>query len=109
MRVGAFMDVTEVRVHPVEKDKVKAYVSITFDDVFVVRDLRIVQGDKGLFVTMPRRRLPDGTFRDTAHPLSKELRRLIEEKVLKEYEAQRSREPETRIPSEGQAGSNRAG
>lgn len=92
-----------MRVHPVEKDKVKAYVSITFDDVFVVRDLRIIEGDKGLFVTMPRRRLPDGTFRDTAHPLNKELRQLIEEKVLKEYEKKRSQEPETQIPSEGQA------
>jgi len=103
MKVGRIMEVTEVRVHPVEKDKVKAYVSITFDDVFVVRDLRIIEGDKGLFVTMPRRRLPDGTFRDTAHPLNKELRQLIEEKVLKEYEKKRSQEPETQIPSEGQA------
>lgn len=109
MKVGTIMEVTEVRVHPVEKDKVKAYVSITFDDVFVVRDLRIIQGDKGLFVTMPRRRLPDGTFRDTAHPLDKELRQHIEEKVLKEYEKKRSREPEAQIPSEGQADSNRVG
>jgi stage V sporulation protein G len=101
------MEVTEVRIHPVEKEKVKAYVSITFDDVFVVRDLRIIQGDKGLFVTMPRRRLPDGTFRDTAHPLNKELRHLIEEKVLKEYERKRSGGPEGQISSEGQADSNR--
>lgn len=100
------MEVTEVKVHPVEKDKVKAYVSITFDGVFVVRDLRIIQGEKGLFVTMPRRRLPDGTFRDTAHPLNKELRHVIEEKVLKEYERKRIREQEKQIPSEGQADLN---
>ncbi len=97
------MEVTEVRIHPVEKDKVKAYVSITFDDVFVVRDLRIIQGDKGLFVTMPRRRLPDGTFRDTAHPLNKELRHVIEEKVLKEYERKRIEGQEKRMASHGEA------
>ncbi len=101
------MEVTEVRVHPVEKDKVKAYVSITFDDVFVVRDLRIIQGEKGLFVTMPRRRLPDGTFRDTAHPLNKELRHVIEEKVLKEYERKRIKGQEKQIPSEEQADPHR--
>jgi stage V sporulation protein G len=99
---GITMEVTEVRVHLVGKDKVKAYVSITFDDAFVVRDLKIVQGDKGLFVTMPRRRLPDGTFRDTAHPLNKELRHVIEEKVLKEYERKQVKEQGEQIQSEGQ-------
>ena len=93
MKGGITMEVTGVRVHLVEKDKVKAYVSITFDDAFVVRDLKIIQGDHGLFVTMPRRRLPDGTFRDTAHPLSKALRHVIEETVLKEYEKKQIEEP----------------
>ncbi|MFQ6110861.1 MAG: septation regulator SpoVG [Nitrospinota bacterium] len=80
------MEITEVRVYPVDEEKLKAYATITFDDCFIVRDLKIINGNNGLFVAMPSRRRKDGQFKDTAHPLNNETRRMIEDKVLGEYE-----------------------
>ncbi len=80
------MEVTEVRIFPVNEEKLKAYVTITFDDCFVVRDLKVINGNNGLFVAMPSKKRKDGTFKDTAHPLNNETRKMIEEKVLAEYE-----------------------
>ncbi|MBI4621264.1 MAG: septation regulator SpoVG [Desulfobacterales bacterium] len=79
------MEVTEVRVFPVNEEKLKAYVTITFDDCFVVRDLKVINGNDGLFVAMPSKKRKDGTFRDTAHPLNNRTREVIESKVLEEY------------------------
>jgi stage V sporulation protein G len=80
------MDITEVKVFPVNNnDKLKGYASIVFDDCFVVRDLRIISGNEGLFVAMPSRRRKDGTFRDTAHPLNLDMRTKIEKCVLDIY------------------------
>lgn len=81
------MQLTEVKVYPVHDDeKLKAYATIVFDDCFVVRDLKIIHGNSGLFVAMPSKKKKDGTYRDTAHPLNNETRRRIEESVLGEYE-----------------------
>jgi len=80
------MDVTEVRVFPVDEDKLKAYVTVTFDHCFVVRDLKLIRGNTGLFVSMPSKRRKDGTYKDIAHPLNNETRRMIEEKIIAEYE-----------------------
>ncbi len=80
------MEITEVRVYPVDEEKLKAYVTITFDHCFVVRDLKIIQGTNGLFVAMPSRKSKDGTFKDTAHPLNSETRRMIEDRILHKYE-----------------------
>lgn len=80
------MEVTEVRVYPVEEDKLKAFVTITLDNCFVIRDLKIINGNKGLFVAMPSRKRKDGTFKDTAHPINNETRKMIEDKVLEEYQ-----------------------
>jgi stage V sporulation protein G len=80
------MEVTEVRVFPVGEEKLKAYVTITIDNCFVVRDLKVIQGNNGLFVAMPSKKRKDGTFRDTAHPLNNETREMIEARVLAEYE-----------------------
>ena len=63
----------------------KAYVTITIDNCFVIRDLKVIRGHNGLFVAMPSKRRKDGTFRDTAHPLNTETREKIEGKVLKAY------------------------
>lgn len=83
------MEITEVKVFPVENnDKLKAYASVVFDNCFVVRDLRIIHGTTGLFVAMPSRKRKDGTFRDTAHPLNMEMRTMIEQSILHEYEDQ---------------------
>ena len=80
------MEITEVRVFPVRDNRLRAYVSITIDGCFVIRDLKIIEGDKGLFVAMPARRRQDGTYRDIAHPLNTETRELMEDRILSEYE-----------------------
>jgi len=79
------LNITEVRVYPVQEDRLKAYVTITFDDCFIVRDLKIIQGNNGLFVAMPSKKRKDGTYVDTAHPLNNETRRMIEGLVLEQY------------------------
>lgn len=84
------MEITEVRVFPVNEDKLKAYATITFDDCFVVRDLKVIHGNSGLFVAMPSKKRKDGTFKDVAHPLNNEFRAKIEQKVLDAYEAERA-------------------
>jgi stage V sporulation protein G len=85
------MEITEVRVFPVSEEKLKAYVTITFDDCFVVRDLKVIHGNNGLFVAMPSKKRKDGTFRDTAHPLNNQTREMIESRVLSEYERELNR------------------
>lgn len=82
------MKITEVKVFPVSEERLKAYVSITFEDCFVVRDLKIIQGPSGLFVAMPSKKRKDGQFRDVAHPLNQEMREMIEDVVFKAYEDQ---------------------
>ncbi|MBI3601051.1 MAG: septation regulator SpoVG [Nitrospinae bacterium] len=79
------MEITEVRVSPVDEQKLKAYISITFDNCFVIRDIKVINGNNGLFVSMPSKRRKDGTFKDIAHPLNNETRKMIEDRVLKEY------------------------
>ncbi len=82
------MEITEVRIHPVDDDeRLKAYVAITLDHCFVIRDLKIIEGEDGLFVAMPSRRRRDGSFRDIAHPLNAETRAMVEERVLSTWAA----------------------
>lgn len=80
------MEITEVKVFPVNEERLKAYVSITFDNCFVVRDLKIINGTSGLFVAMPSKKRKDGQFKDIAHPLNSETRNMIEEAVFEAYE-----------------------
>ena len=80
------MKITEVKVFPVKEDRLKAYVSITFDNSFVVRDLKVIQGTNGLFVAMPSKNRKDGQFRDIAHPLNQETREMIENAVFDAFE-----------------------
>jgi stage V sporulation protein G len=79
------MRVTKVIVRPVEMNKVKAIASITIDDEFVVHDLRVVEGEKGLFVAMPSRKLPNGEYRDIAHPINMQTREVVQGAVLDEF------------------------
>lgn len=82
------MNVTDVRVRKLMDDgKMKAIVSITFDDCFVVHDVKVIEGQNGLFVAMPSRKMPDGTFRDIAHPISQEVRDNISARVMEFYYA----------------------
>jgi len=80
------MEITEVKVFPIVGEKLKAFVSIVFDQCFMVNDIKIIQGREGLFISMPSRKKKNGEFKDVAHPLNNETRRMIEEKVLGEYE-----------------------
>lgn len=80
------MKITEIKVYPSQKnDKLKAYATIVFDGSFIVRDLKVIEGLKGLFISMPSRRRRDGAFRDIVHPLNSETRKLIEDSVIEEY------------------------
>ena len=82
------MEITEVKVYPVRKpdDKLKAFVTIILDDCFVIRDLKIIHGNSGLFVAMPSRKKADGTYADIAHPLNNDMRQRMEEIVIGEYQ-----------------------
>ena len=80
------MEITEVKVFPIQEEKLKAFVSIVFDHCFMVNDIKIIQGRDGLFISMPSRKKKNGEFKDVAHPLNNETRRMIEEGVLAEYQ-----------------------
>ena len=81
------MQVTEVRVFPVDEDKLRAYVTITIDDCFVIRDLKVIRGKTGsYFVSMPSKKRKDGRYTDIAHPINAETRRMIEDKIIAEYQ-----------------------
>ena len=82
------MEITEIKVFPVQEEKLKAFVSIVFDQCFVVTDIKIIHGPKGLFVSMPSKKRKDGTFKDIAHPLNNQMRQYLEEKVLAVYKQQ---------------------
>ncbi len=79
------MEITEVRVFPVNEEKLKAFASIIFDDCFVVSDIKIIQGAHGLFISMPSKKRKNGMFRDIAHPLNTEMRSKIEEQIIEKY------------------------
>lgn len=79
------MEITQVKIFPVDEDKLKAFVSVVFDHCFMVNDIKVIQGKDGLFLSMPSRRKKTGEFKDVAHPLNNETRRMLEEHVLAEY------------------------
>ncbi len=79
------MDITKVTLRPVAMNKVCAIASVVIDDQFVVHDLRVVNGDKGLFVAMPSRKLPNGEFRDICHPINTDARNKIQAAVLDQF------------------------
>jgi stage V sporulation protein G len=79
------MEITDVRVFPVDEEKLKAFVTIVIDDCFVVSDIKVISGASGLFISMPSKKRKNGTFRDIAHPLNSETRGRIEERILEKY------------------------
>lgn len=81
------MQLTDVRVRKVTKEgKMRAVVSITIDDVFVVHDIKVIEGEKGLFIAMPSRKASDGEYRDIAHPINSETRDKIQSLILEKYQ-----------------------
>ncbi|HEY3587881.1 MAG TPA: septation regulator SpoVG [Myxococcaceae bacterium] len=85
------MDITDVKIFPVDEEKLKAYVTITLDACFVVRDLKVIQGSAGLFVAMPAKKRKDGTYKDIAHPLNTDMRARMERVILDQYERSTAR------------------
>lgn len=82
------MEITDVRVRRVSKEgKMKAVVSITLDNEFVVHDIKVIEGEKGMFIAMPSRKAADGEYRDIAHPINSQTRDRIQELILERYEA----------------------
>ena len=91
------MEITDVRLRKIETEgKLRAYVSITFDDSFVVHDLRVIDGNKGMFVAMPSKRLPNGDHKDIAHPINTEIREKIQNAVLEIYNKELQETPQTK-------------
>jgi stage V sporulation protein G len=87
------MEVTDVKIFPVREKRVKAYASIVLDDCFIVRDLKVIHGDSKLFVAMPSKKMKDGSYRDTVHPLNNTTRQKIEVCVLDAYEKELNKQP----------------
>jgi stage V sporulation protein G len=81
------MQITDIRIRVVNKEsKMKAIVSVTFDDAFVVHDIKVIEGEKGLFIAMPSKKTPDGEYRDVAHPINVEMRAKVQNMILSKYQ-----------------------
>ena len=79
------MEITEINITLRDEEKLKAFVNVSFDDVFVVRGMKVIKGSNGFFISMPSRKMPDGSFRDIAHPITNEFRQFIEKVILDKY------------------------
>jgi stage V sporulation protein G len=79
------MEITDVKVSPVNEERLKAYVTIILDNCFLVRDVKVIQGNSGFFVAMPSKKRKDGTYRDVAHPINSETRKMMESVILDSY------------------------
>jgi stage V sporulation protein G len=80
------VEITEIRFTMRNEEKLRAFVNVTFDDSFVIRGLKVINGSRGFFVSMPSRRRPDGTYQDVAHPINTEMRRHLERMVLEAFD-----------------------
>lgn len=94
------MNITAISMRVVDQEKIKAFASLTLDDEFVIHDLRIISGQRGLFVAMPSRKLPNGEFRDVAHPIKPSVRDAMQSAVLDEYERRLEQGDETPVSFE---------
>ena len=88
------MQITDVRIRKIATDgKMKAIVSVTFDNEFVVHDIKVIEGQNGLFIAMPSTKTPDGEFKDIAHPINTDTREKIQSSILQAYEDAKVEEP----------------
>ncbi|MEW5764596.1 MAG: septation regulator SpoVG [Acidobacteriota bacterium] len=87
------MKITDIRIFPVDEPKLKAFVSIIFDQSFIVSDIKIIEGNSGLFLSMPSKKRKDGTFKDIAHPLNSETRKMMEDAVIAAYKESAGNKP----------------
>ncbi len=80
------MEITDIRIRKVNADgKLKAYVTVTFDESFVVHNVKIIEGDSGVFIAMPSRKTKNGVYKDVAHPINTEFRTVLQDRILEEY------------------------
>ncbi len=80
------MDITDIRIRKINSEgKMRAVASVTFDDAFVVHDIKVIEGQNGMFIAMPSRKTPSGEYRDIAHPINSETRNKIQTLILEEY------------------------
>ena len=80
------MEITDIRVRKIDSEgKMRAVVSVTFDDMFVVHDMKIIEGENGLFIAMPSRKTPSGEYKDIAHPINPQTRETLQEKIVEAY------------------------
>ncbi len=80
------MDITDIRIRKVNADgKLKAYVTVTFDESFVVHNVKVIEGENGVFIAMPSRRTKNGEYKDVAHPINTEFRGILQNRILEEY------------------------
>lgn len=87
-RGGFLMDITDIRIRRIETmGKLKAVVSVTFDDMFAIHDMKIIEGQNGFFIAMPSRRTPNGEYKDIAHPINSTARSLIQTAILEKFES----------------------
>lgn len=99
------MIITDVRIRKIASEgKMKAIVSVTFENQFVVHDIKIIEGQNGLFIAMPSRKTPDGEFKDIAHPINAQARERLQNAILSEYEAVLGDPLEVLVANEGDAG-----
>ena len=93
------MEITEVKIFPVQEEKLRAFVSIVLDDCFMVNDIKVISGRDGYFISMPSRRKKNGKFKDVAHPLNNDTREMMERQILEEYERVASGSTDADAPS----------
>jgi len=92
------MDITDIRIRKVNADgKLKAYVTVTFDESFVVHNVKVIEGENGIFIAMPSRRTKNGEYKDVAHPINTEFRGILQDRILDEYN---KLEDEDTVPGE---------
>jgi stage V sporulation protein G len=81
------MDITDVRIRKVTGEgKLKAYVTVTFENAFVIHNVKVIEGENGVFIAMPSRKTKNGEYKDVAHPINSEFRAQMQERILKEYD-----------------------
>ena len=87
------MEITDIRIRKVETEgKLKAYVTVTFDDCFVVHNVKIIEGDNGAFIAMPSRKTKNGEYKDVAHPINTDFRNMLQDRIIDSYDSMGSEE-----------------
>jgi stage V sporulation protein G len=103
------MEITDIRIRKVEADgKLKAYVTVTFDDCFVVHNVKIIEGKSGIFIAMPSRKTKTGEYKDVAHPINSDFRQKLQEMILREYETASENDEDDHFSPHGSEKENEA-